>query len=77
MGPLTTPYIESHVVFGRDRSLVGTVCAPVDGVDAGRPFVVFVTSGIIHRTGPNRIYVRIARALAERGYSSLRFGSCP
>jgi pimeloyl-ACP methyl ester carboxylesterase len=37
------------------------------------PVVVLLNSGIIHRPGPNRLYVRIARNLAARGYRVLRF----
>jgi pimeloyl-ACP methyl ester carboxylesterase len=34
---------------------------------------VFINSGIIHRVGASRIYVRLARALARRGAATLRF----
>jgi pimeloyl-ACP methyl ester carboxylesterase len=65
--------VETPVVFGRDRSLIGVVCQPTARPRGPTPFVVFLSSGIIHRIGPNRIYVRIARALAREGVSSLRF----
>jgi pimeloyl-ACP methyl ester carboxylesterase len=32
-----------------------------------------LNAGLIHRAGPNRLYVRIARALAAAGYPALRF----
>jgi pimeloyl-ACP methyl ester carboxylesterase len=35
--------------------------------------VVLVNAGIVHRVGPNRMYVDIARSLAARGFSVLRF----
>jgi dienelactone hydrolase len=35
--------------------------------------VVSVNAGVIHRVGPTRIYVDVARGLAERGYCVLRF----
>lgn len=35
--------------------------------------VVLVNSGIVHRIGANRATVHLARALAERGFASLRF----
>lgn len=66
-------YLEEPVLFGRNRSLVGSVCMPVGGPQDSRPFVLFLSSGIIHRAGPNRMYVRIARALASAGITSLRF----
>lgn len=68
----TSGLVEAPVVFGRDRSLIGSTCTPSRPSPA-RPFVLFINSGIIHRIGPNRIYVRIARALAAHGFSSLRF----
>lgn len=65
---------EIPVVFGRGRSLLGVACIPHDTARCdGAPFVVFLNAGIIHRVGPNRLYVKIARALANNGISSLRF----
>lgn len=66
-------FVEEPVLFGRDRSLVGSLCKPTDMSEGPRPFVVFLSSGIIHRAGPNRNYVRVARALARVGFPSLRF----
>lgn len=63
--------MERPVRFGRSQSLVGVVCTPPRG--ARTPAVVFVNAGIIHRIGPNRLYVELARALASRGVPSLRF----
>ena len=67
------PYAEEPVVFGRDHSLVGVTCRPVAPPPAPRPFVIFLNAGIIHRSGPNRMTVRLARALARVGVPSLRF----
>jgi pimeloyl-ACP methyl ester carboxylesterase len=39
----------------------------------GAPGALLLNSGLLHRVGPNRLYVRIARALATRGFHSLRF----
>lgn len=68
----TREYVETPVVFGRHHSLVGTVCRPAAALSP-KPFVIFLNAGIVHRTGPHRMSVRIARALAENGVSSLRF----
>lgn len=65
--------VEKPLAFGRTGSLVGIVAAPADGPAADTPTVVFVNAGIIHRIGPNRLYVRLARELARRGVPSLRF----
>jgi pimeloyl-ACP methyl ester carboxylesterase len=35
--------------------------------------VVILNAGIIHRVGPSRMSVLLARSLAERGYTALRF----
>lgn len=72
MGTVNRLYTETPVVFGRDHSLVGTICRPA-AATAGKPFVVFLSAGIIHSPGPNRMNTRIARALAHVGVSSLRF----
>jgi len=66
------PYKERAVLFGRERTLVGVTCRPVKRYGE-RPAIIFLNSGIIHRIGANRIHVMLARALAERGFSSLRF----
>lgn len=65
-------YRERAVLFGRERSLVGVSCRPVQS-EGGRPAIIFLNSGIVHRIGANRIYVTLARALADRGFGSLRF----
>lgn len=65
-------YRERAVLFGRERSLVGVSCRPVQS-EGKRPVIIFLNSGIVHRVGGNRIYVTLARALAEGGFSSLRF----
>ncbi len=63
---------ERAVVFGSGSRLVGVMTDPADGASRD-PAFVFLNAGVVHRIGPNRLYVRIARALAEHGYTSLRF----
>lgn len=58
------------LVFGRDQHLLG-VLTPASTPNANG--IAFINSGIIHRVGANRIYVRLARALAARGSGTLRF----
>jgi len=61
-------------MFGPESSLVGILTeANPEHADAGLPSVVFLNSGIVHRVGANRLYVKIARRLAERGFTTLRF----
>lgn len=51
----------------------GTTVAAGEPVAAGGIGVVFLNAGVIHRVGPNRVYVRMARALGRRGIPGLRF----
>jgi pimeloyl-ACP methyl ester carboxylesterase len=63
-----------HVAsFPETTSLVGVLTDPeVDG-GVRVPSVVFLNAGVLHRVGPNRLHVRLARELAHRGFASLRF----
>lgn len=65
---------EQAIVLGERKSLVGVLNAGGDR-DAlrGRPLVVFLNSGIIHRIGGNRLTVEACRAVALDGFASLRF----
>ncbi|TVP51233.1 MAG: hypothetical protein EA350_00165 [Gemmatimonadales bacterium] len=61
-------------MFGPEGSLVGILTeANPEHAAADLPSVVFLNSGIVHRVGANRLYVKIARRLAERGFTTLRF----
>jgi pimeloyl-ACP methyl ester carboxylesterase len=62
---------EEAVVFGDKASLVGIVTAPPAGDP--RVGVLLLSPGLLHRVGPNRTYVEIARRLAACGAASLRF----
>lgn len=65
---------ERALTFGPDGILVGILTEPDPGValpDA--PAHVILNSGIVHRVGASRAYVQIARAAAERGFTTLRF----
>ena len=65
---------ELTVLMGRHKSLVGifTESSQSPAVTAP-PTVVLLNAGIVHRVGPNRMHVLLARALAAAGISSLRF----
>lgn len=64
---------ESAHRFGRNGPLVGILTRQATGREPSRPAVLLLNSGIVHRVGPNRTYVKIARRLAERGFPSFRF----
>src|ERR1700761_1321277 len=61
------------VMIGARKTLVGSVTQPVQYELDHRPAVVFLNSGIIHRAGHHRMYVVLARMLAEAGHYVLRF----
>lgn len=62
---------ESTHVFGSDDRLVGIATR----LSASRPKlgVVLINAGVIHRVGPHRSAVKLARALAPLGVTVLRF----
>lgn len=55
------------------HSLVGVLTEAQAGPASRKPAIVFLNAGMLHRVGPNRLHVRIARELARQGYASLRF----
>ena len=62
---------ESSLAFGVNGGLIGTITLP--DVVVGDTGVILLNAGTIHRVGPHRINVRLARRLAERGIASIRF----
>jgi pimeloyl-ACP methyl ester carboxylesterase len=63
---------EEILLFGKTKSLVGIVTGAVAD-SAYRPGIILLNAGLIHRAGPNRLYVAIARKLAAMGFVVLRF----
>src|SRR5690606_10968053 len=64
---------ESAVLFGPTRSLVGVVTEPAAGsARPDAPAVLILNSGLIHRVGPKRLHVRLARRLAGLGFTCMR-----
>jgi pimeloyl-ACP methyl ester carboxylesterase len=65
---------ESTFLFGAGSGLVGTLTQPQVTALSRRGFaVILFNAGIVPRLGPNRLNVRLARALAESGFPVLRF----
>lgn len=57
--------------IGPGGTLVAITTVPGDGTDTGGgtlPAVVLLNSGLVHHVGPNRLYVKLARALAAEGF---------
>lgn len=63
--------IERVLRFGDSDNLIGIHTS--SAASSKRPGIVLVNSGVVHRAGPNRLYVNIARQLAAVGYPVLRF----
>lgn len=66
---------ERTLQFGPSRELVGTLCTPpaASRPAAGATGLLLLNAGIVHRIGPHRINVRLAREAATLGVPSLRF----
>lgn len=64
---------ERAVLLGKTNSLVGVVTEPERAVPRrNQPAAILLNAGLIHRIGPNRINVQIARRLAASGFPALR-----
>jgi pimeloyl-ACP methyl ester carboxylesterase len=66
------PPRERIVRFGPGDGLAGILSLPPAPLP-GAPHVVLINAGVVHRVGPNRLYVDIARRLAASGATVLRF----
>jgi pimeloyl-ACP methyl ester carboxylesterase len=73
-GPSDLAASEEAIVFGTNVRLVGIVTTPSAAV-AGRERtgVILLNAGVVHRVGPGRLYVTLARRLARCGFTTLRF----
>ena len=59
--------------FGPQDSIFGILTTPdPDRAIAGAPVALILNAGIVHRVGPFRLHVTLARILAQQGFSTLR-----
>jgi len=65
-------WIERTAALGHGGTLVAIHCES-RVTSRSNVFAIFLNSGLVHRVGPNRLYVRLAREMAGLGISSLRF----
>jgi pimeloyl-ACP methyl ester carboxylesterase len=69
---------ERIVTIGADASVVAiateitTATAEGPAPPGATPTVIFLNAGVLHRVGPHRLHVTLARLLADCGFSSLR-----
>jgi pimeloyl-ACP methyl ester carboxylesterase len=65
---------EKAYFFGKHKSLFGIITEPPSpALAAGRPAILLLNAGVIHRIGPHRKSVQIARRLAAEGFVVMRF----
>jgi dienelactone hydrolase len=65
---------EQSCEFGPALNLVGVLTdPPADTVRQDSPIVIMLNAGLLHRVGPHRMSVELARRFAEHGIRSLRF----
>src|SRR5689334_7177370 len=66
--------IEEPLHFGEDGRLFGILTMPTAQAHSmgDVPVFVFLSAGLLHRVGPARLHVRLARELARMGFSSFR-----
>ena len=63
---------EKPLMLGEHETMLGILSEPQD-LDPKRPTFLLLNAGIVHRVGPHRKTVKLARALAEAGFRTLRF----
>ncbi|MDX2205395.1 MAG: alpha/beta fold hydrolase [Hyphomicrobiaceae bacterium] len=69
-----TPIRENVYAVGAGNSLVAAVAEPARKAGAGEaPAIVILNTGIVHRVGHQRKFVVLARLLAARGLTVVRF----
>jgi len=65
---------EKAFLFGKFKSLIGIWTEPLaPALAAGRPAVILLNAGVVHRIGPHRESVKIARRLAAESFLVMRF----
>jgi pimeloyl-ACP methyl ester carboxylesterase len=64
---------ERAIVFGAHGGLIGVLSEPATALPGKRRAVIMSNIGMHHRAGPFRLYVKMARRLADAGVAVLRF----
>lgn len=64
--------VETALNFGEQNGLVGVLTRSLDAPPTDVALVI-LNAGVLHRVGPNRVHVRLARAVAQAGTPCLRF----
>ena len=65
---------EQAVVFGKVHPLIGVITDPPRPADDDDlPVIILPNAGLVNRVGPSRLFVKMARRLAELGFVVARF----
>lgn len=68
-------YTDEIISFGPGNSNSGILTLP-ESMQLDTICCIFLNAGIIHRVGPNEVFVKISRILVKKGIASLRFDIC-
>lgn len=64
---------ETICKFGKNESLFGILTSPFEDQRVeDAPIAIFLNAGIVHRIGPFRLHVDLARQFAKNGFSNFR-----
>ncbi len=71
---MSTPR-ERVILAGKSTPLTGILTYPTPNAPpaSDRPWLILLNAGVLHKMGPNRMTVRLAREAAARGLTSCRF----
>jgi alpha/beta superfamily hydrolase len=64
---------QEAIHFGNDHNLFGILTQPKETLHKELPIIILLNAGLVHRIGPNRIYVNLAYELANESFTSFRF----
>jgi pimeloyl-ACP methyl ester carboxylesterase len=65
---------EKAVIFGNEVRLVGVIAEPNSNIQTkDLPGVLLWNAGLLHKVGPHRLFVNMARRLATLGFLVFRF----
>lgn len=68
------PVNEYAALIDGPPALVAILTEPPEGAPSDeKPAVILLNAGLVHRVGPNRLYVHLARRLAAQGFPAVRF----
>src|SRR5580692_1472631 len=73
MAAVGDTFTEQALLLGPRRSLVAVIARPRLPGNADLPAIVILNTGIVHRVGHHRMYVKLSRMLATGGRTVVRF----